>query len=139
MQGGCFCGAVRYRLASTPYDTGWCHCTVCQKTSGAPAMVFTTVRLADYEIQAGQEAVGTVKTTEFGARTFCTCCGTPLTIHIDFQPEEIDVTVCSLDAPEQVAPGFHLFYASRQPWADAADALPRHDKFRPETRGRDAQ
>ena len=57
MNGGCFCGAVRYRLTSTPYDTGWCHCRTCQKISGAAALVFTTVPLADYVIVGNVEEV----------------------------------------------------------------------------------
>jgi hypothetical protein len=135
MEGGCFCGAVRYRLAAEPYDTGWCHCRICQRISGAPALVFTTVKLADYEVVQGADAIGTVKTTAFGERSFCCRCGTPLTIHVDFQPDEIDITVASLEEPGAVAPGFHIFYAERQAWVDAGDALPRHDGFRENTRG----
>ena len=42
--GGCLCGAVRYRLTSAPFDTGYCHCRMCQRTAGAPVMVFSTVK-----------------------------------------------------------------------------------------------
>ena len=137
MKGGCFCGAVRYRLDGTPYDTGWCHCRICQKISGAPALVFTTVKLADYVLEDGEAAIGRVKTTEFGERSFCTRCGTPLTIHVDFQADEIDVTAASLNDPAQVTPGFHIFYAERPSWNEAGDDLPRYDGWRPETRGRE--
>ncbi len=133
--GGCQCGAVRYRLASEPFDTGWCHCRVCQKASGAPALVFTTVPAGDYVIEQGEDAVGTVQTTAFGRRRFCSCCGTPLTIQVDFQAETIDLTVATLDDPTPVAPGFHIFYDSRIAWAPASDDLPRHARFRAETRG----
>lgn len=136
MEGGCFCGAVRYRLTSTPYDTGWCHCRICQKTSGAPALVFTTLPFAGFVVEQGAEAIGSIATTEFGRRGFCTACGTLLTIHVDFQPDEIDVSAASLDAPGQVAPGFHIFYADHIAWAEASDTLPRHQGWRPDTRGR---
>lgn len=135
MQGGCLCGTVRYRLVSAPYDTGWCHCRLCQKASGAPALVFTTVPLADYVVEQGADAIGSIRSTDFGERRFCTRCGTPLTIHVDFQPGEIDLTVATLDDPDAVVPSFHIFYASRIGWAEAGDTLPRHDRFRPETRG----
>ncbi|HEX6636422.1 MAG TPA: hypothetical protein VF033_02095 [Steroidobacteraceae bacterium] len=36
LEGGCACGAVRYRLASAPFDAGYCHCEVCRRSSGAP-------------------------------------------------------------------------------------------------------
>lgn len=135
MEGGCFCRAVRYRLASEPYDTGWCHCRVCQHISGAPAMAFTTVALADFILTTGDDAIGIVRTTSFGERRFCTRCGTPLTIHVAHQPDEIDLTVASLDDPDVVRPGFHIFYADRIGWAEAGDDLPRHDRLRPDTRG----
>jgi len=48
MKGGCCCGAVRYHLASAPFDAGWCHCRTCQLNSGSPAMAFATVRSSDF-------------------------------------------------------------------------------------------
>lgn len=135
MKGGCFCGAVRYRLASAPYDTGWCHCRVCQRISGAPALVFTTVPRGDFVVEAGADCLSTVRTTPFGTRQFCTRCGTPLTIAVNHQPDEIDVTVASLDLPDEVQPGFHIYCGSSIAWAGACDDLPRRAKLRPDTRG----
>ena len=133
--GGCACGAVRYQLGSAPFDTGWCHCRICQRSSGAPALVFSTVPFADFEIVSGGDAVGTVQSTPFGRRQFCTRCGTQLTMHVDHQPDTIDFTVATLDDPDAVAPGFHIFIADRIAWFDTADDLPRHGRFRPDTRG----
>jgi hypothetical protein len=135
IEGGCACGAVRYRLASAPFDTGWCHCRLCQLVSGAPAMAFSTVPAADFEIVSGREAIATVHLTAFGRRRFCTRCGTPLTIEVDYQPETIDFTVATLDDPDAVAPGFHIFRASKIAWFETADRLPRHDRFRLDTWG----
>lgn len=133
--GGCLCGAVRYRLASVPFDTGWCHCRTCQLASGAPALVFTTVPIEDYVIEQGKNSVGAVKSSSFGERRYCTRCGTPLTIWVEHQSDTIDLTVATLDDPATTAPSFHIFYGSRIPWAAAGDALPRHDRLRPNTRG----
>jgi hypothetical protein len=133
--GGCACGAVRYRLLSEPFDTGWCHCRNCQLTSGAPAMVFSTVPRDDYRIESGEDLIGRHESSSFGARRFCSKCGTPLTFETNFQGDTIDFTVATLTDPSSVTPGFHIFYASRIPWAEAGDVLPRHDKFRPDTRG----
>src|SRR3954464_14746390 len=92
-EGGCACGAVRYRLLSAPFDTGWCHCTICRRVSGAPAMVFSTVKAGDLAFTAGADAIGAISLTAFGRRRFCTRCGTPLTIEVDYQPETIDFAV----------------------------------------------
>jgi hypothetical protein len=134
-QGGCACGAVRYQLGSEPFDAGWCHCRICQLVSGAPAMAFATVPVEDMAFIAGADAIGTVRLTPFGRRRFCTKCGTPLAIQVDYQPGTIDFPVATLDDPDAVAPGFHIFRASKVAWFETADALPRHARFRPDTRG----
>ena len=135
--GGCMCGHVRYQLASKPFDAGWCHCRTCQLNSGAPAMVFASVPTGDYRIISGQEAVRTVASSSFGHRGFCGQCGTPLYMKVNYQPETVDFSVATLDAPAGVQPGFHIFWASRLPWLAIEDGLPKFDRFRPDTRGLD--
>jgi hypothetical protein len=133
--GGCACGAVRYELRSAPFDAGWCHCRTCQLNSGAPAMVFASVPAGDLVWTKGGDKVRSFASSGFGHRTFCGECGTPFLMEVDHQPETVDFSVATLDAPERVAPGFHIFWSSRIGWFEPADALPRHAKFRPETRG----
>lgn len=134
LAGGCACGAVRYRLEERPYDTGWCHCGICRHLSGAGGLVFTTVPVASYVIECGRAEIGRFKSTPAGERTFCRRCGTPLTIHVQYQSGEIDVTAGSLDDPGAVSPGFHLFAGQAPPWA-IQDDLPRYAALRPDTRG----
>jgi hypothetical protein len=133
--GGCACETVRFRLNSDPQDAGWCHCRTCQLNSGSPAMAFATVPFDDYEVIKGKESVKRFASSDFGWRIFCGACGTPLGMHVRHQPDTIDFSVATLDEPERLPPTFHIFYASRIPWAEACDELPRHDRFRPDTRG----
>jgi hypothetical protein len=133
--GGCLCGAVRYRLASPPFDAGWCHCRTCQLNSGSPAMTFASVKADDLRVEQGEDALGQVESSSFGHRRFCTRCGTPLWMSVNHQPETLDFSIATLDDPEAIRPAFHIFYASRIGWADAGDDLPRHEGFRPDTRG----
>ena len=135
--GGCLCGSVRYELLSDPFDTGWCHCRTCQLNSGAPGMVFASVPAGDLRWTKGEEVVRSVKSSSFGHREFCGQCGTPFLMKVDHQPETVDFSVVTLDNPDAVAPGFHIFWSSRVGWFDPGDDLPRHDKFRPDTRGLD--
>lgn len=131
--GGCLCGAIRYRLTSAPFDAGWCHCRTCQLNSGSPAMAFATVPVEDYRVERGE--IAAVKSSNFGHRGFCRDCGTPLYMRVDHQPETIDFSIATLDRPDALRSGYHIFYGSRIAWAEACDDLPRHDKFRPNTRG----
>ena len=134
-EGGCACGAVRYRLESEPFDAGWCHCRTCQLNSGAPAMVFASVKAGDLVWTRGADKVRSFPSSGFGHRSFCGECGTPFLMAVDHQPETVYFSVATLDAPERVMPGFHIFWASRIPWFEPKDELPRHAKFRPDTRG----
>ena len=134
ISGGCACGAVRYALKSASWDTGWCHCRTCQLSSGAPAVVFSTVAADDFVFTSGAAQVKRFRSSSFGERQFCGACGTLLTMQVEHQPDTIDFTVATLDEPDRVAPGFHIFHGSRIAWSETADDLPRHERFRAQTR-----
>lgn len=134
-EGGCACGAVRYALKSAPFDCGWCHCRTCQLNSGSPAMVFASVPDGDYVVTKGAEVVRRFSSSSFGYRRFCGACGTPLTMEVEHQSETVDFSVATLDDPAAVAPSFHIFWSSRIPWSEPGDDLPRHVRFRKDTRG----
>jgi hypothetical protein len=133
LTGGCVCGAVRYRLASAPFDAGYCHCELCRRSSGAPVLAFATVPIADFVVTSGAPRVR--RSSSFGERGFCADCGTQLTMHVAHQSDTIDFTIASLDEPARVAPQFHLFDGSRIAWFDTDDDLARYERLRPDTRG----
>ncbi len=134
-EGGCLCGAVRYRLEGDPFDCGWCHCRTCQLNSGAPAMAFASVKAGQWVVTQGEEQVRRMRFSSFAERLFCGCCGTPLAIDYDIQPETFDFSVLTLDDPALVRPGFHIFWSSRVAWFDPGDELPKNDRFRQNTVG----
>lgn len=135
LTGGCLCGAVRFRLKSTPFDPGWCHCRTCQLNSGTPAMAFASVPEGDWVAERGADRIRTVPSSSFGHRAFCGACGTPLYMQVDFQPETVDFSIATLDEPDKVEPGFHIFWGSKVVWFNPSDNLPRYLRFRPDTRG----
>ena len=135
LTGGCLCGAVRYRLASAPFDAGWCHCRTCQLNSGSPAMVFAAIPVDDYVVERGEDHLATVESSDFGHRCFCRQCGTPLYMQVDYEPVTLDFSLATLDEPGAIVPEYHIFYASRIEWAAPGDTLPRHDRSRPGSGG----
>ncbi len=134
-EGGCLCGSVRYRLASDPFDAGWCHCRTCQLNSGSPAMAFASVRNGDWMVTKGGQDIARTRSSSFAERVFCRACGTPLAIDYDIQPETFDFSIATLDDPGIIAPSFHIFWGSRIAWFDPGDDLPKFEKFRPGTVG----
>ena len=134
-EGGCACGAIRYELTAEPFDAGYCHCRICQLTSGSPVMAFATVARPDLVLRRGESA--TRLSSDFGERWFCRVCGTPIAMLVTHQPGTIDFTIATLDDPGAVAPGFHIWTQSRIDWFETADHLDRHRRFRPDTAGLD--
>ena len=124
--GGCLCGAIRYRLLSEPFDPGYCHCRMCQLSSGSPVTVFASVPRADFRIERGAPARRT--SSDIGERWFCRDCGTPLAMIVGYDPESIDFTVVTLDDSIDLPPTFHIWRESRIGWFDTIDALPRHEQ-----------
>jgi hypothetical protein len=98
-------------------------------------MVFASVPDGDLVWTKGAEYVKSARSSSFGHREFCGECGTPFLMKVDPPQETDDFSVATLDNPEAIAPGFHIFWGSKIGWFEPGDELPRHDKFRPNTRG----
>ncbi len=127
--GGCLCGRVRYRCRTKPRNAGYCHCRICQRNAGAPVIACAYVGLEDFAYTAGEPTV--YQSTEQGERRFCPTCGTPLEYR-ERGGDFVSVNVATLDRPEEVKPAFHIWTASRIPWFDTRDDLPRHPGPHPE-------
>jgi hypothetical protein len=119
--GGCQCGAVRYRLLTTPEHACICHCRMCQRASGQPFMAFASVRYEDLRWTRGQPS--TFVSSNIAVRNFCSACGTPLTYHRE-ESGSIGVTIGSLDDPDAVRPIQQFGNESELSWTAGISALP---------------
>ena len=122
LSGGCFCGAVRYRARGYPGEAYYCHCTICQKTSGAPAEIAVPLVADSLEYTRGEPRF--FSTSPFGRRGFCADCGSRLVWVSPQHADWLNVSVGSLDDPASVIPTAHLCVDSRLPWYDAGPDLP---------------
>jgi hypothetical protein len=98
-------------------------------------MAFASVPDGHFQWTEGAEKVNSVRSSSFGHRDFCSECGTPFLMKVDHQPETVDFSVATLDDPAAIAPEFHIFWGSKIAWFNPSDDLPKHQKFRPDTRG----
>lgn len=129
MQGQCFCGAIGYELTGPLWHATVCHCTSCRKASGAPSVAWVTGQRSSFRVIRGTPR--SFRSSDHGTRSFCAACGTPLTFCSSSLPDEIDVTIASLDEPERVAPEDHTWVSSKLAWVELSDALPQFQKARP--------
>jgi len=74
LRGGCFCGANRFE-AGDLYDAGYCHCSMCRRFSGAPAVAWANLRGRDFRLVRG--APRGFRSSEHWVRYFCPSCGGP--------------------------------------------------------------
>jgi hypothetical protein len=112
--GGCFCGAIRYEFAPGEYAAGNCHCSMCRRTSAAPYVAWVVVPHDAFRYTRGTPRQ--LSSSEHGKRYFCELCGTHLACVIADHPEIVDVTIGSLDDPEQFVPSFELHTDTRLRW-----------------------
>jgi hypothetical protein len=130
LNGGCVCGRIRYEAMGTPFHETNCHCSICRRTTGAPFVTWLSVARPEFRIVSGEPT--RFRSTAKGTRSFCSQCGTQLTFeHEDF-PDEIDITTCSLDAPDVLHPKDHTDVSRKLGWVKLADQLPKYQESRQE-------
>jgi len=122
-EGGCLCGQVRYRLeGEIGGDVAHCHCSICRRAAGSPAVTWLTLPKRNFTLTAGTPSV--YRSSPHGERAFCASCGSPISFWSRERPDEIDVTVATLDHPERVAPKRHVWASARLPWLVLDPDLP---------------
>ena len=120
--GGCFCGALRFRSSKDPVETGYCHCTTCRKTTGAPVLAFASFPIEGFEYLKGRPNV--YASSASGQREFCGTCGTQICFRESELAETVDVNSGALDQMEAVAPDHHIYTGSQVKWLVLNDNLP---------------
>lgn len=121
-EGGCLCGAVRYRVAGEPLALTRCHCRSCRLASGAPSLAWAIFRAEDFVLVVGKPA--RFASSPGVERTFCAGCGTSLTYRNTARPEAIDVTTATLDEPSRFAPTKEIWTEHALAWQPLDAALP---------------
>lgn len=126
-EGGCLCGAVRYRVDGEPSIVTYCHCRMCQRGAGSPVVAWAVWPRRAFAVTRG--ALTERRSSDRATRSHCAACGTPIAFALT-TGDDVDVTVCSLDDPDRFPPVNHIWTSSRRAWFDTADALPRHAEER---------
>ena len=127
-EGGCLCGAVRFRATGAPSDPTLCHCGTCRRAAGAPVVAWVSFPRAGFAFTRGEPA--RFRSSPSVERTFCARCGTPLSYAHDAEAGTIDLTTVSLDSAAELAPRDHTWTSHALPWMHGLDALPHFPERR---------
>jgi len=125
IEGGCACGAVRYRSNSAPVFSLHCHCRQCQRISGtghaslfglpAASVVMTgDLKLHQLIADSGNRV----------SAGFCPQCGNPVMKRSSGQPDLLFLHAATLDDPAQFKADRVVWSASRPPWDHIDPDLP---------------
>jgi len=114
IEGGCFCGSVRYSFESNNYPSANCYCSICRRISGAAFVSWIAVPTSSFDYSKGNPKK--LISSSHGARYFCDTCGTPLACVLDEDKKNIYITICSLDNPENIEPKDDIYVEDMLDW-----------------------
>lgn len=114
-QGSCLCGEVQYEIDGDIGETGFCHCTMCQKQHGAPFGPYSSVQWDDFTVTHGESFIKGYRSSEIVTRTFCSECGSTLQFIRDNKPS-FGLAVSTLDTPFTKTPDIQIYTADKAPW-----------------------
>jgi len=123
--GGCLCGAVRYEVRGGLRDALVCHCSMCQRTHGAPAP-YTAAENDDLRLVEGR-GLKWYRSSESAERGFCGGCGASLF----WRPTKGSYTAIAcgtLDQPCGVKTVGHIFLVDKGDYYTLTDGLPQFQR-----------
>jgi hypothetical protein len=96
---------------------------MCRRASGAAFLTHVHFPIAAFTWIQGKPTRH--RSSSQAERGFCDRCGSTLTMHETVLDDRVQVTLGSLDRPEDVRPDDHVWTESQLPWLRIDDDLPR--------------
>jgi hypothetical protein len=124
----CLCGAVRWELEGPFKWMTHCHCSRCRKSHGTAYATYVAGPASGYRLH-GEEHVVTWQSSSGVPRSFCGQCGSvvPGGAHGNL----MFVPAGNFEDDVALKPEAHIFVASKAPWFEIHDTLPRFDAYPP--------
>ena len=117
-EGGCHCGAVRFRVQVEKYEAIECNCSMCRRK----ANLHLIVPLGRFELLRGEENLTTYRfNTGVARHTFCRTCGIHPFYTPRSHPDQIDVNIRCLDG--DVLERFQIVPFDGRHWEENVDAI----------------
>jgi len=129
-EGGCACGAVRYRLASDPLFVHCCHCLNCQRQTGSAFVVNLLIEADRVELLAGDPQPVDVPRDDGSSQRIFRCPVCEVAIFSEYgRPEVRFVRGGTLDEPSSVSPDVHIYTRSKLGWVTLPESVPAFEVY----------
>ena len=122
MEGGCYCKAIRFKVAGEALWVGVCYCVDCRKISGSPYIVFAGYKKENVEIVQGTPH--DYASSENVRRSFCTTCSSPFSYRYVNVEENgwLFIPVGVFDDPSDFKITKHIWVSQKLPWIQISDS-----------------
>ena len=127
-RGGCLCGAIRYRVVDEPLTVYACHCTDCQRHSGASFTLTILVLRKAIELECGAPSDFSAVLTDGRTRNgkFCAKCATRLWGEPQRIAQLASLRAGTLDDTSWIKPVGHIWTRSAQTWLSLPQSTPQY-------------
>ena len=129
LRGSCLCSSVAYELTGPIKVVHNCHCSRCRKARAAAHTTNGFAAMDDVRYTRGGDAVRTYRLPDarFFSQVFCPTCGSGMP-RLDPERGVAVIPFGSLDDDPGRGAEDHIFVASKAPWYEITDDLPRFDE-----------
>jgi len=127
LDGGCTCGAVRYRMKASPLFVHCCHCRWCQRETGTAFALNALVESTEVEILQGNPVQVIIPSNSGKGQKMTRCPECQITVWSNYGGggDALHfVRVGTLDEPDRLSPDIHIFTESKQPWVVLGEDVP---------------
>jgi hypothetical protein len=124
-EGGCSCGAIRYRLTSDPLFVHCCHCLNCQRQTGSAFVINALIEADRVELLAGEPQPVPVPRGASGKQRIFRCPTCQIAVFSTYTRATVRfVRAGTLDDPTSVEPDVHIYTRSKVPWVELPESTP---------------
>ena len=123
LEGGCFCGKIRYQISGDPVLQLYCYCKDCLAITGTDGYAGYMVKNENFSLIEGNPRTHEkiAKDGRTVKRHFCGTCGSNLWGETEFGL--ISVAAGTLDNPDEFSPSCKAFAHDAPKWARIPDGL----------------
>ena len=132
LNGGCACGEVRYHLKRAPMFVNCCHCSWCQRETGASFALNSVIETCNVDVLQGKpELIDTPSSSGKGQQIArCPKCHVALWSHYAGAGHVLSfIRTGTLDNPGLLKPGAQIFTSTKQPWVVLPDDMPAFEEY----------
>ena len=128
--GGCACGALRYRLASEPMFIHCCHCLNCQRQTGSAFVINLLIEADRVEVVKGTAQPIEVPRDDGSVQRIFRCPRCQVAVFSEYGRREVRfVRGGTLDDPTDITPDVHIFTRSKVGWVTLPQGTPAFEVY----------